>query len=48
MIREFVPYGHSDSIRPAIWSNEVDAGDLSFLSAIFGIRRNVERFSMGA
>jgi hypothetical protein len=48
MIREFVPYRHSDSIGPAIWSNQVDAGDLSFLSAIFGIGRNVERFSMGA
>jgi hypothetical protein len=48
MIREFVAYSHSDSIGPAIWSYEVDAGDLSFLSTILSVGRNIERFSVGA
>ena len=41
MIRKFVTYSHSNSIKPSIGSDEVDAGDLSFLSAILGIRRNI-------
>jgi hypothetical protein len=48
MVRKLVPHSHPDSVRPAIWSDEVDAGDLSFIPAILGIGWDVERFPVCA
>src|SRR5579864_5637182 len=46
MVGKFVAYCHADAVGLAIRSNQVNACYLSLLSTIFGIRRNVERFSM--
>ena len=46
MIGKLVAHGHSDPIGPAIGRNDVDPGYLSFLPAIPGVGRNVERFEV--
>jgi hypothetical protein len=48
MIRKFVAHSHTDSIGIAIRTNQVNAGDLSFLTAILAMGRDVERFSVCA
>jgi hypothetical protein len=48
MIGKLVAHSHADPIGQTIRRNYVDAGDFSFISAILGIGRNVERFSVCA
>ena len=46
VVRKFVPCREPQPIGLAIWSNDVYSSDLCLFSTIFGVARNVERFSV--
>ena len=47
VIGEFVADRHADAMRRAVVADEIDAGDLGFFAAVFGIGRDVERCEWG-
>src|SRR5262249_7271928 len=48
MVREFVSYCETDSIRMTIWSDYIYAGDFVFFSAIFGETWNIKWLAVRA
>src|ERR1051326_959870 len=46
MIGELVARGHADAPRRARRVDEIDAGDLGLFAAVFGVRRNLQRFAV--
>src|SRR5271163_541367 len=43
MIAELVAHTKPDAVRRAVFRDEVDSGDLSFLAAVFAVSRNCQR-----
>src|SRR5947209_8281161 len=44
MVGELVANGETSAVRCAVCADQIDAGELGFFAAVFGVRRNGEGF----